>query len=317
MPTTEIKTVAVIGTGVIGASWTALLLARGLRVLVTDPAPDAEKNLGAYLKAQWLTLTEMGLSEGASLSNYNFVDSLDDHFDVIDFIQENGPERVEFKRTLFAYLDEKARPDVIIASSSSGIPSSQYASACRNHPERVLVGHPFNPPHLIPLVEVVPHGATDRESVVPRVMEFYKSLGKKPVLIQQETPGFVVNRLQAAVLMEAYSLVRRGVISAADLDTTMTASLGLRWALNGPFVLNAMAGGGSFLHFLEHLGPAAKSWHDDMQKHAFEMTPKAIEELNRSVETTIPTTDLNALQQERDRVLLRLMDLKEKSTLLK
>jgi 3-hydroxyacyl-CoA dehydrogenase len=88
MPTTEIKTVAVIGTGVIGASWTALLLARGLRVLVTDPAPDAEKNLGAYLKAQWLTLTEMGLSEGASLSNYNFVDSLDDHFDVIDFIQE-------------------------------------------------------------------------------------------------------------------------------------------------------------------------------------------------------------------------------------
>jgi 3-hydroxyacyl-CoA dehydrogenase len=97
----------------------------------------------------------------------------------------------------------------------------------------------------------------------------------------------------------------------------MTASLGLRWALNGPFVLNAMAGGGSFLHFLEHLGPAAKSWHDDMQKHAFEMTPKAIEELNRSVETTIPITDLNALQQERDRVLLRLMDLKEKSTLLK
>ncbi|KAF7594643.1 hypothetical protein BBP40_008733 [Aspergillus hancockii] len=316
-PKTEIRTVAIIGTGVIGASWTALLLARGLKVLVTDPAPNAEKNLNAYLEAQWPTITQMGLSEGASLSNYTFVSSLDNYFDEIDFIQENGPERVEFKRTLFAYLDEKARSDVIVASSSSGIPSSQYASACRNHPERVLVGHPFNPPHLIPLVEVVPHGTTDRESVIPRAMEFYKTLGKKPVLIQQETPGFVANRLQAAVLMEAYSLVSRGVISAADLDTTMTASLGLRWALNGPFAINAMAGGGSFLHFLEHLGQAAKSWHDDMQKHTFEMTPHAIEDLNKIVETTIQTTDLSALQQERDDVLLRLMDLKATSSFLK
>ncbi|KAE8394134.1 hypothetical protein BDV23DRAFT_179938 [Aspergillus alliaceus] len=316
-PRSNIRTVAIIGTGVIGASWTALLLARGLKVLVTDPAPDAEKKLDAYLKAQWPTLTQMGLSEGASLANYMFVNSLDNHFHEIDFIQENGPERVEFKSSLFAYLDENARPDVIIASSSSGIPSSEYALACRNHPERVLVGHPFNPPHLIPLVEVVPHATTDRESVVPRAMEFYKSLGKNPVLIQKEIPGFIVNRLQAAILMEAYSLVGRGVISAADLDTAMTSSLGLRWALNGPFALNALAGGGSFLHFMEHLGPAAKSWHDDMQKHTFEMTPQAIEDLNRVVEPTIAATDLDILQKERDDVLLRLMDLKAKSSLLK
>ncbi|KOC16100.1 3-hydroxyacyl-CoA dehyrogenase [Aspergillus flavus AF70] len=312
----DIKTVAIIGTGVIGASWTALFLARGLKVLVTDPAPNAEKNLETYLNAQWPTLTQIGLSEGASLKNYAFVDSLDNHFEEIDFIQENGPERLEFKRTLFAYLDEKARPEVIIASSSSGIPSSEYASACRHHPERVLVGHPFNPPHLIPLVEVVPHRTTDRETVVPRAMEFYRSLGKKPVLIQKEIPGFIANRLQAALSMEAYSLVSRGIISAADLDTTVTSSLGLRWALNGPYALNAMAGGGSFQHFLGHLGPAAKSWHDDMHKHTFSMTPEAIQDLSRTVEPMVQATDLNTLQKERDDVLLKLIDMKSKTSLL-
>ncbi|KAE8331394.1 hypothetical protein BDV39DRAFT_218717 [Aspergillus sergii] len=322
-PKKDIKTVAIIGTGVIGASWTALFLARGLKVLVTDPAPNAEKNLETYLNAQWPTLTQIGLNEGASLTNYTFVDSLDSHFDEIDFIQEvpsplikNGPERLEFKRTLFAYLDEKAPPEVIIASSSSGIPSSEYVSACRHHPERVLVGHPFNPPHLIPLVEVVPHTATDRETVVPRAMGFYRSLGKKPVLIQKEIPGFIANRLQAALLMEAYSLVSRGVISAADLDTTVTSSLGLRWALNGPYALNAMAGGGSFQHFLEHLGPAAKSWHDDMHKHTFSMSPEAIQDLTRTVEPMVQATDLDTLQKERDDVLLKLMDMKSKSSLL-
>ncbi|KAE8368162.1 hypothetical protein BDV27DRAFT_168516 [Aspergillus caelatus] len=314
--TKDIKTVAVIGTGVIGASWTALFLARGLKVLVTDPAPDAEKNLEIYLKAQWPTLTQIGLSEEASIKNYTFVDSLDNYFGEIDFIQENGPERLEFKRNLFAYLDEKARPEVIIASSSSGIPSSEYVSVCRHHPERVLVGHPFNPPHLIPLVEVVPHTATDRVTVVPRAMEFYKSLGKKPVLIQKEIPGFIANRLQAALLMEAYSLVSRGVISAADLDATVTSSLGLRWALNGPFALNAMAGGGSFQHFLEHLGPAAKSWHDDMHKHTLGMTAEDIKELSRTVEPMVQATDLDNLQKERDQVLLKLMDMKSNSPLL-
>ncbi|KAE8372486.1 hypothetical protein BDV26DRAFT_301853 [Aspergillus bertholletiae] len=330
----SIKTVAVIGTGVIGASWTALFLARGRKVLVTDPAPNAKKNLETYLNAQWPTLTKMGLSEGASLANYTFVDSLDGHFDKIDYIQEvpfpcirillispltvakNGPERIQFKRTLFAQLDEKTRPEVIIASSSSGIPSSEYASACRHYPERVLVGHPFNPPHLIPLVEVVPHPTTDRESVVPRAMDFYKSLGKKPVLIQKEIPGFIANRLQAALMMEAYSLVSRGVISAADLDTTVTSSLGLRWALNGPFALNTMAGGGDFQHFLEHLGPAAKSWHDDMHKHTFGMTPQAMQDLSKTVEPMVQATDFETLEKERDDALLKLMDIKSKSSLL-
>ncbi|KAE8155327.1 hypothetical protein BDV25DRAFT_167735 [Aspergillus avenaceus] len=312
----EIKTIAVIGTGVIGASWTALFLARGLKVLVTDPAPNAETNLNTYLEAQWPTMGQTGLSEGASLSNYTFVSSLDGYFNQIDFIQENGPERVEFKRTLFAHLDEKLPSDVIIASSSSGIPSSQYASACQKHPERVLVGHPFNPPHLIPLVEVVPHPGTDRETVVPRAIEFYKSIGKKPALIEKETPGFVVNRLQAAVLMEAYSLVSRGVISAADLDTAMTSSLGLRWALNGPFLLNALAGGGSFQHFIEHLGPALKSWHDDMQKHTFKMSEQDIQDLSKSVEPMFQQADLETIQRERDDALSRIIDMKDRSSSL-
>lgn len=123
---------------------------------------------------------------------------------------------MDFKRELFAHLDTKTSPDTIIASSSSGIPSSEFVTQCTHHPERILIGHPFNPPHLIPVVEVVPHAGTDSQNVI-RAIDFYRRVGKHPVHIEQELPGFVANRLQAAVLHEAYSLVSKGVISAADL----------------------------------------------------------------------------------------------------
>ncbi|PHH62072.1 hypothetical protein CDD82_2048 [Ophiocordyceps australis] len=150
-----IRTVGVIGTGVIGSSWASLFLSHGLRVLVSDPAPNAEKQLDKFLKSRWPTMEKIGLGPGASLSNCTFVGgSMDAHFAKLDFVQENAPEKVDIKTKLIGEIDAGTRPDVVIASSSSGIPSSQFISKCNKNPGRVLIGHPFNPPHLMPLVEV-------------------------------------------------------------------------------------------------------------------------------------------------------------------
>nr|POE94217.1 l-carnitine dehydrogenase [Quercus suber] len=259
----EIKTVGVVGTGVIGISWTGLFLARGLRVIVSDPAPGAEENLFAELKAMWPTLEAIGLSPGASMANCDFVGpSLAGRWDEVDFVQENAPERQTLKEQLIAEIDAGCREDVVIASSSSGIPSSQFVGHCAKNAGRVLIGHPFNPPHLMPLVEIVPHPGTHANSVAV-TRAFYTLLGKKPIVLKQEIPGFVANRLQAAITAEAFSLVHRGILTAEDLDACMTTSLGPRYALSGPFMSNVMGGGGSktgFKHLVLHIGPAMNVW---------------------------------------------------------
>ncbi|MCJ1417196.1 hypothetical protein MMC32_003536 [Xylographa parallela] len=310
---TNIKTVGVVGTGVIGASWTALFLAKGLKVIVSDPAPGAEEKLAAYLEKQWPVLERIGVSLSASLSNYKFVSDIDSHLKSVDFVQENAPERVDFKRKLIANIDAKTRSDVIIASSSSGIPSSQFIGDCKQNPRRVLIGHPFNPPHLIPLVEIVPHPGTE-DKYTKLATEFYASLGKHPVVLRQESPGFIANRLQAAIGNEAYSLVQRGIVSAKDLDTCVTSGLGLRWALTGPLMTNVLGGGGGatgFKHLLEHLGPGVQAWTKDMNEHAFQWTPENIESLEASVGDWLKTTDVTAVESERDDVIISLMKLKD------
>ncbi|KAH0365691.1 putative hydroxyacyl-CoA dehydrogenase, partial [Aureobasidium melanogenum] len=308
-----IKTVGVVGTGVIGASWTGLFLARGLRVVVADPASDSKQKLDKYLNKIWPDLEKIGLAQGASLDNYQFVGaSLEDHYSKVDFIQENAPEKLEVKTKLLAEIDAAARPDVVIASSSSGIPSSKFIGECTNNPGRILIGHPFSPPHLMPLVEVVPHPGTDKASVDTAV-EFYNTLNKKPVVLKKEIPGHVGNRLQAAICSEAYSLVSRGILSADDLDTVVTNSLGPRYALTGPMMSNAMGGGGGpegFKHFTEHLGPAFKTWLDDMREHAFEYNNENLDSLSTSVGKELEGKDVQALEAERDRLLVEIMRLK-------
>ncbi|KAJ6091161.1 hypothetical protein N7467_003130 [Penicillium canescens] len=304
-----IKTVGVIGTGVIGASWTLFFLSNGLRVIATDPAPGAEERLASYLERGWPTMRQAGLYDGASVCNYQFVDNIFDFIDEIDLVQETGPERVEFKRQLFAELDEKAPNHVLLLSSSSGIPSSEFATDCKHNPSRVIIGHPFNPPHLVPLVEVVPHPGTE-EIYANRALDFYRSLGKKPVLIKQETPGFIANRLQMALYNEAYSLVSRGIVSAADLDICITAGPGLRWSTTGPFMTNILAGGGSFKYLLEHIGNAAKVWTEDMKRHTFDLNTETIHDLDMNVQESIGKFDMASLQKDRDQVLLDLIALK-------
>jgi carnitine 3-dehydrogenase len=247
-----IHRVAVIGTGVIGASWAAQYLARGLDVVATDPAPNAEANLRKYVDEAWEQLEQIGLSPGASPDRLSFTRDPKQALGEADFVPENGPERPDFKMKLFADMDEATPIDSIIASSSSGITPSVMQSACR-HPERVVVGHPFNPPHIVPLVEVV-GGAKTSPEAVRQAMRFYASIGKKPIHVRKELPGHVANRLQAALYREMLYLIEQDVLSVEETDTAVSYGPGLRWGVMGQSLQWHLGGGaGGIKHFMEQL----------------------------------------------------------------
>ncbi len=289
------KTVAVVGTGVIGASWAALFLAHGLDVVATDPAPGAEERLRADVAAT-------GIAEPDRL---RFVAGVAEAVADADFVQENGPEREDVKHAMYAALDAAARPDVVLASSSSGMLPSAIAKACAAHPERMLVGHPFNPPHLLPLVEVVPGEKTD-EAAVDQAMAFYTALGKKPIRLRHELPGHVANRLQAALWREAYSLVDRGVATVADIDTAISNGPGLRWAVLGPFAGQHLSGGpGGIAHVLEHLGPPTEAWWRDMGDPS--LTPELVDKIVAGVDEELAAIEPAELVARRDAVLRTLL----------
>ena len=250
MSTTKpIRRVAIIGTGVIGASWAALFLAKGLEVVATDVAPNAEAALRRFIESAWPALKRLGLATGASQSKLSFTADLATAVKGVDLVQENGPERIEFKRKLYGQLDELLPADVIIASSSSGLTMSEIQLGCGSHPERCVIGHPFNPPHLVPLVEIV-GGAKTSEETIQRVAEFYTALGKRTVRLHKEVPGHVANRLQSALSREVYHLVAEGVVTAADADTALSWGPGLRWGIMGSLLLNHLGGGqGGIEHF--------------------------------------------------------------------
>jgi carnitine 3-dehydrogenase len=247
-----IRRVAVVGTGVIGASWAAQYLARGLDVVATDPAPNAEANLRGYVDEAWGQLEEIGLSPGASRDRLSFTKDMEQALATAGFVQENGPERPDFKTKLFAQMDEAAPVDSILASSSSGITPSVMQSACK-HPERVIVGHPFNPPHIVPLVEVVGGTRTSPEAV-QRAMGFYASIGKKPIHLRKELPGHVANRLQAALYREMLHLIEQDVLSVEEADIAVSYGPGLRWGVMGQSLQWHLGGGaGGIKHFMEQL----------------------------------------------------------------
>jgi 3-hydroxyacyl-CoA dehydrogenase len=247
-----IRRVAVVGTGVIGASWAAQYLARGLDVLATDPAPTAEANLRKYIDDAWTQLEEIGLSQGASRDRLSFTKDLKQALAQADFVQENGPERPDFKVKLFAQMDEATPVNSIIASSSSGITPSVMQSACK-HPERVIVGHPFNPPHIVPLVEVVGGTKTSPEAI-RQAIRFYASLGKKPIHLRKELPGHVANRLQAALYREILYLVEQGVLSVEETDAAVSYGPGLRCGVMGQSLQWHVGGGAQGItHFMQQL----------------------------------------------------------------
>jgi len=240
--------VAVLGAGTIGASWAAFFLSRGLAVAASDPAPHAEGFLRHFIETAWPALERLGLHAGADPGRLTFHADPAAAAEGAGFVQENGPERIELKVDLFRQVDAMLPPEVLIASSSSTLLPSAMQAGCR-HPGRLVLGHPFNPPHLIPLVEVAGGVQTAPESL-DRAMRFYAGLGKHPIRLNKEIAGHVSNRLQAAVWREAAYLVEQGVVSVADVDAAISQGPGLRWALMGPIMTYHLGGGAGGLRYL-------------------------------------------------------------------
>ncbi len=292
------ETVAVIGAGTIGASWTALFLAHGLEVRISDPGVDVEQQVRSTIAETAPILEALGLPTDDLTERLVFSSSVADAVDGADVVQENGPEDVEFKRSLWKAVEQVVAPTTLLLSSTSGIKATAQTKYM-DDPTRVLVGHPFNPPHLVPLVEVVPGEHTD-PAIVEEAVAFYEALGKRPLVLRKEVPGFVANRLQSALFQECVHLVAEGVVSMEDLDAIVTNSIGLRWAAAGPFLTFHLGGGsGGLQHFLEHLGPGMNG----MWKHALghpDLDEPTVQILLDELERAYGTQTLGELASRRD-----------------
>jgi 3-hydroxyacyl-CoA dehydrogenase len=306
MSHSDIKRVAVVATGVIGASWVSAFLARGLEVIATDPAPDAEQRLRATVASHWPAMEAAGLAAGASLDKLQFSASLEDAVAAAEFVQENGPEQLDFKRELFRRIDAAAPPQALLASSSSTLMVSAFQDACERHPERVVLGHPFNPPHLIPLVEVAGGTRTSVETI-ERTLAFYQQVGKHPIYLKKEVPGHVANRLQAALWQEALHLVQSGVASVADVDAAIAHGPGLRWALLGPFLNLHLSGGegGIAALFDKPLWQAVEVLWRDLGRVTVD--PGLAAAVAAGVRDEVASLDPAAMARERDALLQTLL----------
>lgn len=307
---TPVRRITVVGTGVIGASWAAFYLSRGFDVIATDPAPGAEERLRKYVDEAWALLASHGIAADAFKDRLSFTASMQDAVSKADFVQENGPERPELKVKLFADMDEAAAPHVLLASSSSGLTMDVIQSECR-HPERCVIGHPFNPPHIIPLVEVV-GGAKTSEETIQQALGFYASVGKKAIRLNKALPGHVANRFQAALYKEVLYLVEAGVLSVEDADAAIAYGPGLRWGVIGPSLQWHLGGGpGGIQHFMEHLMPPLTGLIGSLA------TPQVTDALKQTVidgvmkETGGLTVD--QLTGKENEVLLALLALREKA----
>ncbi|WP_084703959.1 3-hydroxyacyl-CoA dehydrogenase NAD-binding domain-containing protein [Phaeacidiphilus oryzae] len=254
----EVRRVACVGAGVIGGGWVAHFLARGYDVTAWDPAPDAEQRLRRLVDAAWPALIELGLAPDASKDRLTVTTTLEQAVAEAEFVQESAPEQLGLKRDLLARLDAAVPDGVVIASSTSGYPMTDMQTGAGT-PGRLVVGHPFNPPYLIPLVEVVGGERTGAEAV-EWASAFYRAAGKSVITMDREVPGFIANRLQEALWREALHMVANGEATVQQIDDSITEGPGLRWATMGPMLTFALAGGeGGMAHMLDHFGPSLKS----------------------------------------------------------
>jgi ketoreductase RED1 len=303
-------TAVVVGAGLIGVSWATLFSARGLHVRVTDPRDDVEDVVRHDVGRLARTLPEGQRDPDELLGRVEVVRDLEAAVDGADVVQENGPERIELKRELWARVERAAPAEALLLSSTSGLMPSDMARDLAD-PGRVVVGHPFNPPHVVPLVEVVPGERTPIE-LVHEVVAFYASLGKRPVVARKELGGFVANRLQSAVFRESVHLVLAGVVTPEELDAVVTSSVGPRWATAGPFESMDLGGGpGGLRHLLEHLGPGmARRWKDLGQP---ELTSDVVEQLSRAAEERFAGQDYDRRTERRDRLQLAVLAARERA----
>ncbi|MEU2268326.1 3-hydroxyacyl-CoA dehydrogenase NAD-binding domain-containing protein [Streptomyces olindensis] len=302
--TRPFRTAAVIGAGTIGLSWTALFAAHGLTVRVSDPREDLAEAVSEALERYAPHLAARGLDVTGLAGRVHLAADVTEAVRDADVVQENGPERAEFKRDLFATLAREAPGHALLLSSSSAIPSTAFAGELADaDAARVLIGHPFNPPHLVPLVEVVP-GERTGEDAVRAAVDFYTSVGRTPVVERKEIPGFVGNRLQNALSREAVHLVEQGVVTPEDLDKVVMNSLGLRWATVGPFLGAHLGGGpGGYRHLVEHIGASMQRLTDGPAQGT-----GAQERLIAAVEKAYGSAPYAELAKTRDRRQLAVLD---------
>jgi carnitine 3-dehydrogenase len=300
----DLRTVTCVGAGVIGGGWVAYFLARGYRVVAWDPAPGAETRLRHLVDSAWPALTELGLAEGASRDNLVIESDLAAAVAETDFVQESAPEQLELKIQLLADIDAAAPPHVVISSSTSGYPMTEMQVKCE-HPERTVVAHPFNPPYLIPLVEVV-GGVDTSADVVAWTSEFYRHAGKSVITMDREVPGFVANRLQEALWREALHMVAAGEATVEQIDLSITDGPGLRWPIHGPCLTFHLAGGqGGMAHMLDHFGPSLQApW---TRLVSTELTDELRAEMVAGCEREAAGRSIDDLVAERDRGVIAVL----------
>jgi carnitine 3-dehydrogenase len=304
-----VGTVTVVGTGVIGGGWAAHFLRRGYDVVAWDPGPDAPARLEALLDTAWPSLQKLGLNTGASRDRLRWAETLAEAVAGTDFVQESSPEELDAKIALLAEIDRLTDPDVVVASSTSGLLMSDMAVDC-THPGRFLVGHPFNPPYLIPLVEVVGGRQTDPDTVT-WAEAFYTVAGKTSLTMEQEVPGFVGNRLQEALWREALHMVDSGQATVQQIDDSIAHGPGLRWAIMGPMLTFHLAGGpGGMGHMLDHFGPALQEpW---TRLEAPRLTPELRDRVVAGATEAAGGQTVAQLEQRRDAFLVDLLLLLER-----
>jgi len=302
---THINTFAALGSGVIGSGWVARALAHGLDVVAWDPAPGAEAALRQRIANAWPALVKQGLAAGAAQSRLRFVATVEDCVRDADFIQESAPERLELKLELHARISAAAKPDALIGSSTSGLlPSEFYEGA--THPERCVVGHPFNPVYLLPLVEVVGGRHTAPEAIQAAI-SVYENLGMRPLHVRKEVPGFIADRLLEALWREALHLVNDGVATTGEIDDAIRFGAGLRWSFMGTFLTYTLAGGDAGMrHFMNQFGPALKlPW---TYLPAPELTDTLIDDVVAGTSAQLGERSIGALEGYRDDCLLAVLD---------
>jgi 3-hydroxyacyl-CoA dehydrogenase len=307
----NVRTICVVGCGTIGASWCAWFLARGFGVRAFDVDAGRSETLTEYVSRAWITLQQTGAGSGTiagALARLSFHSDLHEALSGVDFVQENLPEKLDLKQDVLHQLDQYLSREVVIASSTSGIRASLLQTHMSVGAGRLVVGHPFNPPHLIPLVEVVGGEATEQEAV-EWALGFYRFIGKVSVYVRKEVDGHLATRLQMALWREAVHLIESGVASVADVDAAVVHGPGLRWAVIGPALSFHLAGGPSGLtQQLSHFGPSIQRWWDDLGSPR--LSGPLEDQLVRGVEEEIGGRSFEQLVAERDRALLELIRLR-------
>lgn len=311
MANQKIQAVATVGVGTVGASWAIVFATHGLETRLYDAAAGATDRAETFMNESMSVLVQAGYltpqEAEAAKKRVRKCGSLEEALNGVDFVQESAPESYEVKRPLFKEMDSLCAPEILLASSSSGLLISEIQAGLI-HPERCLVAHPFNPPHLIPLVELVP-GPQTKPETLERAREFYRSLEKTPITLRKEVPGHIVNRLAAALWREAIDLAVRGVASVEDIDKAVSDGPGLRWALMGQHLIYHLNGGpGGIAYFLEHLGPSYEAWWKDLAAWT-DLPPEASAVLVEGIKDETGARTFKEIQDWRDEHLLKLVRL--------